>query len=127
MSKQIVLCLAICAMAATTAAEAQSRGGARHGHGGGDSSDSAPNSTSSHTPPPKPDDLNKVEIIGVVKAIDPEAGRLTIDYEAVEALNWPKGSMPFVVAKAALLQGVTVGEKIRFKIVSQEISELRPF
>jgi hypothetical protein len=137
MLKRIVSCLAICAMAAATVAQAQpptggggggGGGGGRHGGhgkgGGGGHSDQA----SSPEPPPPPDKpLNKVEITGVVTAIDPQAGRLTIRYEPVEVLNWPEGTNAFVVAKSALLQGVTVGEKVRFKIESQQISELRPF
>jgi Cu/Ag efflux protein CusF len=65
--------------------------------------------------------------VGVVRAIDPDAKRITIDYEAVEALDWPRGSMPFAVYRAALLDNVTVGEKVRFKLDAQQITELRPF
>ena len=68
-----------------------------------------------------------MEIVGVVTAVDPQNGRVTIDYEPVEVLNWPRGSNAFVVSKTALLQGVSVGEKIRFKIESQQISELKPY
>ena len=35
--------------------------------------------------------------------------------------------MPFVVSKAELLNGITVGEKVRFHLESQQISTLAPF
>lgn len=124
MLKRIGLCLAICAMAAATVAEAQGRHGRGGGGGGGGHSSPA---TSPDPPPPPDQPLSKAEIVGVVRAIDPQNDRVTIDYEPVEILNWPRGSMPFVVSKPALLQGVTVGEKVRFKLESQQISELKPF
>ena len=37
-----------------------------------------------------------------MKAIDTEAGRITIKYDAVEPLNWPAGAQPFPVAKPRL-------------------------
>lgn len=75
--------------------------------------------------PNKP--LSSVQIVGEVRAIDPENSRVTITYEEVVALNWPVGTMPFVVSKSELLKGVTVGEKVRFKLESQQISALAPF
>jgi Cu(I)/Ag(I) efflux system protein CusF len=71
--------------------------------------------------------LNKIEIVGVVRAIDPEAGRVTIGYDPVEALNWPAGTMPFAVSKADVLKGVTIGEKVRFRLESQKIVDLQAF
>jgi len=65
--------------------------------------------------------------VGVVKAIDADAGRLTIAYDTVEALDWPPGTQPFPVAKTALLNGVTVGEKVAFTLDSGSIATLRPF
>jgi Cu/Ag efflux protein CusF len=129
MLKRILCCLAICALAASVA-QAQTDGGGggrhgrRHGGGGGGGGQTAP-SSSAPAKPEKP--VNQIEIIGVVKAIDPQAGRVTIDYEPVDALNWPRGSMPFVVSKPDLLQGVSVGEKVRFKLDSQQVSELKPY
>lgn len=68
-----------------------------------------------------------IEIIGVIKAIDASNNRVTIAYDDVEALSWPAGTMPFVVSKAELLKGASVGEKVRFKIESQQISSLAPY
>jgi Cu/Ag efflux protein CusF len=133
MIKPLVFCLALGAMAIPTLAEAQSTGGGggRHGGGGGGGGGGAPSggiSNRSSTPVAPPDKpTNKIEIIGIVTGIDPTAGRVTIAYEAVDALGWPHGSMPFVVSKPDLLKGVTVGEKVRFKLESQQISELKPF
>ena len=58
----------------------------------------------------------------MVKAVDADTGRITISYDTVEALNWPPGTQPFPVAKSALLNGVTVGEKVRFSLDSGQIS-----
>ena len=62
-----------------------------------------------------------------MKAIDTEAGRITIKYDAVEPLNWPAGAQPFPVAKTALLSGLTVGEKVRFSLESGQIAAIRAF
>lgn len=132
MSKPFVVVLAICFFA-TTAAYAQyggGGGGGRGGHGGGSrKSPTSPTPSSAGTSAPatpnKP--LSSVQIVGEVRAIDPENSRVTITYEEVDALNWPAGTMPFVVSKSELLKGVTVGEKVRFKLESQQISALAPF
>jgi Cu(I)/Ag(I) efflux system protein CusF len=107
----------VCLLAAS-AAYAQPGGGRGRGGGGGGgrSAPSAPKK-----PPATP------EFIGVVKAIDAPTGRLTISYDAVELINWPAGTQPFPVAKSAMLEGVTVGEKVRFTLDSGEISTLKPF
>jgi Cu/Ag efflux protein CusF len=71
--------------------------------------------------------LSSIAITGVIQSIDPQHGRVTIAYDDVEALNWPAGTMPFVVSKTALLKDATVGEKVRFKLESQQISEMEPY
>ena len=114
MSKRILPLLMIGLMAAT-AAQAQSPGGGgggghgRGGHGGRPSGGSTTTPTDS-TPLPRAKPVNQIEIIGVVRAIDPATDRITIAYEAVDARGWPAGTMPFVVSKTALLKDVTVGE-----------------
>ena len=96
-----------------------------HGRGGGHG---GPPSAGAPAPPRAPDKpASQVDIVGVVKAVDQANGRITISYEEVEALNWPAGTMPFAVAKTALLQQATVGEKVRFRIDSQEITVLEPW
>ena len=123
MLKRLIPLLVIC-LAAATAAQAQS-GGGRGGHGGGRGGQTHGSAAAPPAPAAKP--FAEPEIIGVVKAVDLEAGRVTIAYEPVEALNWPAGAQPFVVSKTALLKDVTAGEKVRFTLESQQISAIRPF
>jgi Copper binding periplasmic protein CusF len=104
----------ICLLAAS-AASAQPGGGGR-GRGGGGGPPAAP-----RKPPSTP------EFIGVVKAIDVPTGRLTITYDGVESINWPPGTQPFPVAKSAMLDGVKVGDKVRFTLDSGSIATLKPF
>lgn len=113
-----------------TSAQAQATGG--HGHGGGGRGGRSPSGSSSapapdSAPTPRPVSTDQIEIVGVIRAIEPADDRVTIAYEPVEALNWPAGSMPFVVASPTLLKTATVGEKVRFKLDSEQISDLRPF
>lgn len=125
MFKRVAPFLTICLVAATSA-QAQSGGG--HGHGGSGRGGPPPGGSASVTPghkPPKP--FSEPEIVGVIKAIDLDTGRLTISYEAVDALDWPAGTQPFAVSKTALLKDMAVGEKVRFKLESQQISAIRPF
>ena len=125
MLKRLIPLLVIC-LAAATAAQAQSGGG--HGRGGGGGGRGGGQHGSASAPPaPAAKPFAEPEIIGVVKAVDLEAGRVTIAYEPVEALSWPAGTQPFVVSKTALLKDVTAGEKVRFTLESQQISAIRPF
>ena len=71
--------------------------------------------------------LNKIQITGVIRAIDPATDRITIAYEPVDALNWPAGTMPFEVSNTALLKAAPVGSRVHFKLESQQISELTPY
>jgi Cu/Ag efflux protein CusF len=115
---------------AVTAAQAQPGGGGRgRGGGGGGGGRSSGGSAPAGPAAPKraPTATNQIQIVGVVTAIDAAAGRVTIAYEPVEALNWPSGTQPFPVAKTALLEGVTVGEKVRFSLDNSEIWVLKPF
>jgi Cu/Ag efflux protein CusF len=136
MSKPIVPLLMIALMAAT-AAQAQFPGGGgggggggghgRGGHGGRPSGGSTTTTPTDSPSLPRAKPVNQTEIIGVVRAIDPASDRVTIAYEAVDARGWPAGTMPFVVSKTALLKDVTVGEKVRFRLESEQIAELKPF
>jgi Cu/Ag efflux protein CusF len=134
MLKRLVPVSVLIALMAAPVAHAQYGGGGggghRHGGGGGQASQGDDNPAPRKDPTaanPAAIPMSEVEIIGVVQAIDPKADRVTIAYDPVQALNWPAGSLPFVVARSALLQGVSVGEKVRFKLDSQQISALRPF
>jgi len=114
----------ICLVAAN-AAQAQSSGG--RGHGGGRGGHPPGGSASAPRAAPAAKPFAEPEIIGVVKLIDPDAGRITIAYEPVDALDWPAGTQPFVVSRTSLLKDLTVGEKVRFKLESQQIASIRPF
>jgi len=101
-------------------------------HPGGQSTTAPPANRRPSAPvvaPPSvaPKKLSEVEAVGVVRAIDSASGRITISYEPIEHLNWPSGTMPFRVGKAALLNGMEVGTKVRFRLESQEITDLKPF
>jgi len=125
MRKPIVPVLMICLMAAS-AAHAQPAGGRGHGgRGKPPSGGAAPGAGPASAP--RPTLVNEIEIVGVVTAVDPASERITIAYDAVEALNWPAGTTPFAVSRTGLLKDVAVGEKVRFKLDSQQISDLRPF
>ena len=71
--------------------------------------------------------MNQIEIVGVILAIDADANRVTIAYDAVDELNWPHGANQFGVYKKDLLKTVRVGERIRFKLDSQQIIEMTPY
>jgi Cu/Ag efflux protein CusF len=128
MFTRVVPLLAIFLVAATSTHAQSGPGGGRGGRGGGrapPSSGGSPSTAATPAPkPPKP--VNQVVIVGVVTAIDLDAQRITIAYDAVDELNWPHGTMPFAVYKADLLKTATVGERVRFKLDGQRITELDP-
>jgi hypothetical protein len=134
------LLLAAACFAVSSVADAQTMGGGGYGggggHGGGGRHNPSSQPSSSDSPtgpvtparpvkPPKP--ISEGEIVGVVKAVDPDSGRITIAYEAIEARNWPAGVMAFTAYKSAVLKQANVGEKIRFKLDGQQITEINPF
>lgn len=69
--------------------------------------------------------LSDVMAFGVIEAVDRSTGRVTIAYQPIEALNWPAGSKPFQVSKSKLLEGVEVGDKVGFKMESQQITQMQ--
>jgi len=138
MMKRAIGLLAICLLAPAIAAaqtggdgsSGGGPGGGGHGHGGhrGSPPDSSAPGAKPAAPPSQPQTpVNQVQIVGVVTAVDPATGRITISYEATDALNLPAGTTPFEVSKTALLAGVSVGEKVRFRLDSHQIAEIRPF
>jgi len=128
MLKRVVPLFVILLVAATAAHAQSGRGRGGGGGGGRPSSGGSTSPASSATPAPKPPKpTNQIEIVGVVRAIDLDAKSITIAYEAVEGLNWPAGTMPFTAYKADLLKTVSVGQKVRFKLDSQQITELTPY
>lgn len=101
-------------------------GRGRGGRGGGGRGGGRGGRSRSDAPAPTERPANQVEITGVITGIDRAADRVTIAYEPVDALNWPKGTMPFPVSKSDLLKDRKVGDKVRFKLESHEIYELTP-
>lgn len=67
---------------------------------------------------------------GVVTAIDPKAGTLTIRHGPIPAVGWPAMTMTFKAAPPALLRGVQVGRTIGFDVrirgMAAEVTALRP-
>jgi Cu/Ag efflux protein CusF len=125
----VLICLTALSVMAVGAAHAQrgggGGGGGRGGGGGGGSHSEDSPSPAAPLPVQKP--MNQLVIVGVVKAIDTETKQITIAYDPVDALNWPAGAQPFPVAKSAMLGQVTVGEKVRFTLDSNQIATIKDF
>lgn len=68
-----------------------------------------------------------VEGVGVVKAVNPKAGTITLAHDPIKALNWPAMTMPFKVSDKALVEKAAVGSKIRFQLSGQTIVGVRAF
>ncbi len=63
---------------------------------------------------------SKAQVIkakGVIKAIDSQAGKLTIHHEAIPELSWPSMTMDFNVMKNIKLDTFHSGEKVSFKLM----------
>jgi Cu(I)/Ag(I) efflux system protein CusF len=56
----------------------------------------------------------EAEGVGVVKSVDSAKGTITLQHQAIESIHWPAMTMTFKVAKPEVLQGVKVGDHIRF-------------
>ncbi len=126
----LVVLAALLATATATAAQAQMQGGGGRGHGGGrhggGKSGPPPAATADDAPAPRPAPLNQIVIVGVIRALDPAAERVTIAYDAVDQLGWPAGVMPFALGKPGLLADVKVGQKVWFRLENQRIVEISP-
>lgn len=53
---------------------------------------------------------------GRVVAVDPTGGKITLDYPAIPQLLLEGGTRNFAVRDAALLTGLTPGDKVRFEV-----------
>lgn len=65
-----------------------------------------------------------IEAVGVVRAVDAKAGKVTLAHEAIPARKWPPMTMAFKVSDPALLKGLAIGTKVRFKLDGQTITGL---
>jgi Cu(I)/Ag(I) efflux system protein CusF len=67
---------------------------------------------------------------GVITAVDPKAGTLTIQHGPIPAVGWPAMSMTFKASPTALLKGLKVGQKIGFdakvKGMAADVTAVRP-
>lgn len=52
---------------------------------------------------------------GVITAVDPGAGTITIDHEPIRAVNWPAMTMSFK-ASHAVIREAAVGDRIQFDL-----------
>ena len=57
-----------------------------------------------------------VQAVGVITAIETKENILTIDHEAIPEINWPAMTMGFKVSDPVLLNNLTKGEKVDFKL-----------
>jgi len=65
-----------------------------------------------------------VQAIGVIVAIDPARGHLTIRHEPIASINWPEMTMTLNVASTDLLKRVKVGEKVNFTLHQPDIADI---
>lgn len=56
---------------------------------------------------------------GIVETIDPAAGQVTLEHEAIESLNWPSMVMDFKVREPVQLKGLKEGDQVQFDLVVQ--------
>lgn len=54
---------------------------------------------------------------GVVRKIDPEAGKITIKHGEIKHLDMPGMTMVFVAKDKSVLNKVKVGDKVRFMVI----------
>jgi Cu(I)/Ag(I) efflux system periplasmic protein CusF len=58
--------------------------------------------------------------VGVVTAIDPAAGTITLNHQAIDAISWPPMTMRFTAEPASLLEGLAIGDHVAFELESAE-------
>jgi Cu(I)/Ag(I) efflux system protein CusF len=71
-------------------------------------------------PPPHGADsasMTMADGAGVVTAIDAKAGTVTIHHAPIAKLNWPAMTMAFKASAPSVLQGVKVGQAVRFQLM----------
>ena len=54
---------------------------------------------------------------GVITAVDPKAGTVTIRHGAIAALKLPTGTDTYKASAPSVLQGVTAGENVAFQLM----------
>lgn len=56
---------------------------------------------------------------GVVQSVDPSAGTVTLQHEAIQSIGWPAMTMAFSVQDKNALESVKPGQKVDFAFVQQ--------
>ena len=62
--------------------------------------------------------------VGIVKAIDTAAGKITLAHEPIEALKWPAMTMLFKLAPAAVIGDVAAGDQVKFDFSGTDMNDL---
>ena len=62
-----------------------------------------------------PADAKMAKGTGTVTAIDSASGKITLEHDAIPAVEWPAMTMGFS-AKPELLKGIAVGDKVGFDL-----------
>ena len=60
-----------------------------------------------------------ISATGEVKIIDMESQKVTIDHDAIPALNWPPMTMRFTITPQTQLGAVKPGDKVAFTFIQQ--------
>ena len=66
--------------------------------------------------------MDQAQGVGVIKAVDPHAGTVTIAHEPIKSFEWPSMTMKFKVADPALLKGIAVGNKVNFTLLGKDMN-----
>jgi len=54
---------------------------------------------------------------GIVEAVDPAKGTVTVEHEAIESLRWPSMVMTLNVQDPAMLKGLKEGDQVEFNLL----------
>lgn len=65
-----------------------------------------------------PQTTGPIRSTGVVTQVDPSAGTITFNHEAIPAISWPAMTMQFHAENPATLQGIAVGDHVTFELKS---------
>lgn len=74
-----------------------------------------PEAPSSETRSEAPAEIKTAKGVGVITAVDAEAGTVTLDHQAIPEIGWPEMVMTFK-ADPALLATVKAGDQVAFDL-----------
>lgn len=60
-----------------------------------------------------------VSASGVVKSVDMESKKVTIEHGPIPALNWPAMTMRFTITPQTQLNGIKAGDNVAFTFIQQ--------